>query len=281
MSMSEQKESSVQETDWAAVATGILFTGLLLWWMFLKSAGQFENAFAANGLWAASYQAVALWGGVWGLIIARSWGGTKSVMGRAISALTAGLLFQVLGQSVFSYYNLFAGVEMPYPSLADLGYFGSIPLYAYGILMLAKASGIKLSIKSFVSQIQYTIIPAVVLGLSYYNFLLGYEFDWSAPLKTFLDFGYPLGQAFYVSVALLTYLLSRKTLGGVMKTKVLFILVALAVQYVADYNFLLQVANGTWEMGGYGDMIYLCSYFLMALGLIQMRMHLITTKSSE
>lgn len=269
------------ETDWASIIAGLLFVGLLLWWVFTASMGFSDDALAMKGLWGASYQAVALWGGVWGLVIAKSWGGTKSIMGRAVTALSAGLLFQVLGQSVFSYYNLIAGVEMPYPSLADLGYFGSIPLYAYGVLMLAKASGIKLSLKSFVGQIQYTIIPVVVLGLSYYNFLLGYEFDWSAPLKTLLDFGYPLGQAFYVSVALLAYLLSRKTLGGVMKTKVLFILAALAVQYLADYNFLYQVTNETWGVSGYGDVIYLTAYFLMALGLIQLRIHLINAKSSD
>ena len=204
----------------------------------------------------------------------------KSIMGRAITALSAGLLFQVLGQSVFSYYNLFAGVEMPYPSLADLGYFGSIPFYTYGILMLAKASGIKLTWESFLRQIRFTVIPAVVLGFSYFHFLRGYEFDWTAPLKTFLDFGYPLGQAFYVSLALLAYLLSRKTLGGAMKTKVLFILAALAVQYLADYNFLYQVTNETWGVSGYGDVIYLTGYFLMALGLIQLRMRLIRAKSS-
>ncbi len=278
--MTEEK-TTPQETDWASIVAGLLFVGLLLWWMVNTSMGNSDAALVAKGQWGASYQAVALWGGIWGLVISKSWGGLRSVMGRAIGALAAGLLFQVLGQSVFSYYNLFAGVEMPYPSLADLGYFGSIPLYTYGILMLAKASGIKLSLKSFVGQIQYTIIPIAVLGLSYYNFLVGYEFDWSAPLKTFLDFGYPLGQAFYVSVALLAYLLSRKTLGGIMKTKVLFILAALAVQYLADYNFLYQATNGTWGVSGYGDLVYLTAYFLMALGLIQLRMHLISAKSSD
>ena len=87
----------------------------------------------------------------------------------------------------------------------------------------------------------------------------------------FLDFGYPLGQALYVSLALLTYLLSTKTLGGIMKNKVLLILFALAVQYAADYNFLSQAYAETWRNGGYGDAIYLLAYFLMALGLIQLK----------
>ena len=275
------KETTAQQTDWSAIAAGVLFVGLLLWWMLLSSMGDSDAVLAAKGIWGASYQAVALWGGVWGLVIARSWGGTKSIMGRAIVALSAGLLLQVFGQSVFSYYNLFAGVEMPYPSLADVGYFGSIPLYAYGILMLGRASGIRLSWKTIASQAQILIIPAAILGFSYFNFLRGYEFDWTDPLRVFLDFGYPLGQAFYVSIALLTYLMSKSTLGGAMKTKVLFILLALAVQYLADYNFLLQAAAGSWGVSGYGDVIYLSAYFLMALGLIQLKAHLIKTKSAE
>jgi hypothetical protein len=87
----------------------------------------------------------------------------------------------------------------------------------------------------------------------------------------FLDFGYPLGQAIYVSLALLTYLLSTKTLGGIMKNKVLLILFALAVQYAADYNFLYQAYAETWSVSGYGDVIYLFAYFLMAVGLLQLK----------
>ena len=101
-------------------------------------------------------------------------------------------------------------------------------------------------------------------------FLKNYEFDWSNLLKVFLDFGYPLGQAFYVSLALLTFLLSKEFLGGLMKPKVLIILFALAVQYMADYNFLTQVNNGTWINGGYGDYIYLLAYFLMTIALINL-----------
>ncbi|MDO8483179.1 MAG: hypothetical protein Q7S86_05185, partial [bacterium] len=48
------------------------------------------------------------------------------------------------------------------------------------------------------------------------------------------------------------------------------ILTALVVQYVADYNFLYQFSLGNWINGGYGDYIYLISYFLMTIGLINL-----------
>ncbi len=270
-------DTTEQKKDWSKNIAFGLFGALFTWWVILTgSNGTIEE----KGLWGASYQAIALWGGVWGLCIAKAWGGMKSVMGRAIMAFAIGLLLQVFGQSVFSFYNLFASVEMPYPSLADVGFFGSIPFYAYGIFMLARASGIRISLKSVSSKLQAVIIPVVILGLSYLYFLKGYEFDWSDPIRVFLDFGYPLGQAFYVSIALLTYLLSKKTLGGIMKKKVLFILLALAVQYLADYNFLYQAYAGTWGVSEYGDVLYLIAYFLMALGLIQLKSDFINTKDS-
>ncbi len=271
------KDISELKHDWSAKTAVFLFSGLFLWWMILTAANGTDEA---KGLWGAAYQVVALWGGVWGLLIAKTWGGMKSIMGRAITAFSIGLLLQVFGQSVFSFYNLVASVEMPYPSLADVGFFGSIPFYAYGIFNLARASGIKISLKSASNKLQAVIIPLVILGLSYLYFLKGYEFDWSAPIRVFLDFGYPLGQAFYVAMALLTYLLSKKTLGGIMKNKVLFILLALAIQYLADYNFLYQAYAGTWGVSAYGDVIYLVAYFLMALGLIQLKSDFIKTKDS-
>ena len=102
-------------------------------------------------------------------------------------------------------------------------------------------------------------------------FLQKYEFDWGQPLKIFLDFGYPFGQAIYVSLALLTYTLSKSVLGGIMKKKILFILFAFLMQYVADYNFLFQSSRGTWANGGYGDFLYFLAYFLMTLGLLNLQ----------
>lgn len=246
----------------------LLFAALLVWWLGLHRAGTTDET---KMLWGASYQIITLLGGIWGLFIAASWGGLKSVMGRSILAFSLGLLFQTFGQSVFSYYNIVAHVEIPYPSLADIGYFGSIPLYIYGALMLGRASGVTISLKSFTSKFQAVLIPLIMLSLSYFFFLRGYEADWSDPVRLFLDFGYPLGQAIYVSLAFLVFLLSQKTLGGIMKHRVLFILLALVVQYLADYNFLYQALAGSWGLSGYGDVIYLVAYLLMTIGLIQLK----------
>ena len=213
---------------------------------------------------------MALWGGIWGIAIAQKWGGIRSVMGKTVILFSLGLLFQVFGQLAYAYLSFYIHIDVPYPSSGDIGYFGSIPLYIYGILLLAKASGVKIGLKSFESKIQAILIPLVMLVVAYFLFLQGYEFDWKDPIKIFLDFGYPLGQAIYISIAFLTYLLSRNILGGIMKRKILFILFALCIQFLSDYTFLYQLSRGTWAVGGINDYMYLIAYFIMTLALLQL-----------
>lgn len=247
----------------------VFFLFITLWWINLFLSGARETS--QNYLFAAVYGLICLWGGGYGLIISKKWGGSSSTIGKAIIVLSLGLLAQEFGQLVFSYYNIFLKVEIPYPSWADVGFFGSIPLYIIGMGLLAKAAGAKFSMKTLTNKLQVIVIPLVILIVSYLFFLNGYEFDFSSPLKIFLDFGYPFGEALYISVAILTYSLSRKLLGGVMKSRILLLIAAFVIQYIADFNFLYQSSKGTWINGAYGDYIYFLAYVLMALGLIQLK----------
>ena len=259
----------LSETSLPQRLSVLLFLVLCIWWVEIALVWKNQDI-NQNLYWAASYQILAIWGAVFGLVISKHWGGLKSTLGKAIIFFSIGLLLQSFGQSVFSFYNIISKVEIPYPSIADIGFFGSIPLYIYGGILLGQASGTKFSLRSPHNKAIAIIIPLIMLVASYVFFLENYEFDWGSPMRVFLDFGYPFGQAIYVSVAISTYILSKKFLGGIMKNAVLFILIALLVQYVADYNFLYQTLNETWTNGGYGDFIYLIAYFMMAMGLIKL-----------
>lgn len=273
-----KKESRALFKDWSARTALVLMFSLTFWWAILQSF--FPDAILAKMIWGASYQSMALLGGLWGLKIAFDWGGEKSVVGRLLIAFGFGLLLQTFGQSVFSVYNLFLQYEIPYPSLADVGFFGSIAFYIYGAVMLASASGVRFSLKTLRSRPCVVAIPVIMILVPYFLFLQGYDFKNAGIIQSVLDFGYPIGQAIYVSAALLTYLLTLKTLGGVMKHRVLFILLALVVQYLADFNFLYQASAGNWGVSGYGDLIYLVAYFFMTLGIIQMQTKFVMASES-
>ena len=247
----------------------VLYVGLAAWWLLLNSYDSQVFNLHEKYVWGSLYQTIAFIAGVYGLIQSRKWGGFKSLLGKSIILFSLGLLFQCIGQTVYSYYNLVAQIEAPYPSLGDVGYFGSVILYIGAVLTLARVAGAHISFKSFAGKLQTIILPLIILFGSYYIFLQGYQFDFAQKIKIFLDLGYPLGQAFYVSVALLTLVLSRNVLGGIFQKPIQFFLLALIIQYVSDFNFLFHANNGTWYVGGFGDFMYMTSYFIMGLAIIQ------------
>lgn len=261
-------KSDMKSLNFAEKITSILFIILAGWWAvlyFYYGAGLTEQ----NLYWAATYQVLAVWGGLLGFLASRSWGGIRSRMGRSAAFLSIGLLLQAFGQSSFSYYTTILNVGIPYPSIADVGYFGSVLFYIIGIYSLARVSGASVTLKKYRGKGLVVVIPAILLIFSYNLFLSSYQFDWSNPLRVFLDFGYPIGQAIYVSIAVLAFILSKDVLGGIMRGPIIFVVYALVIQYFADSNFLFQTINGTWINGGYGDFLYTFAYFLMAISLVK------------
>ncbi len=220
-------------------------------------------------IFSAVYGLIAIYGGINGLLIARKWGGNKSLIGKALIYFSLGLFAQEFGQLTYSFYAYYLHIEIPYPSIGDIGYFGSIPLYFLGLINLARASGVHLVLKSYTNKIQAILIPLILLFLSYVLFLSNYHFDWTSPLTILLDFGYPMGQAIYISLAILIYLLTRRQLGGLMKPKVLLLLFALFIQYLSDYTYIYLAHKNVVYVGGPNDFLYLMAYFFMSIALLQ------------
>jgi hypothetical protein len=243
-----------------------LYLIFILWFIFLQFN---SNEFISN-LFDDTYFILAIWGGFVILYIANKWGGLKSLFGKALLMFSFGLFAQSFGQLVYTYYFHFEEIEMPYPSIGDIGYFASVIFYIYGAYLLAKISGVQIKLKSFANLAISIVLPIIVLFISYTIFLQNYQFDWVQPVKIFLDFGYPLGQSIYLSIALLTYLLSRGFLGGLMKNKIFWILISLCFQYLADFIFLYRQNNGIWHTGDPSDFFYVSAYLLMTLSILQL-----------
>lgn len=258
------------------IAVG-LFLFFSLWWGLMESF--MEHTDARYLAFTASYVVIPIYGGICGIHTAQKWGGIKTIMGRSVYMLSLGLLMQAFGQTVYAYYTNFQHIMVPYPSLGDIGYFGTIPLYTYGALLLAKSSGIKISIQSFRKKTIALVIPLTMVLVAYAIFLHDYIFDFSSPMKIFLDYGYPLGDALYVSIAIIIFIFSRTILNGIMKSKAFLLLVALIVQFLADYVFLYTSAWDSYYPGHYTDFIYLASYFTMTIALLHLKSIFVRIKS--
>ena len=267
--MTEQMSHFMGKNKITTSVAVALFVIISLWFFRIHML-DLATTESVRQAWGSIYQIMALFGGIVGLIVSKHWGGYKSLIGRAVLFFSIGLLLQSFGQSVDSYYNYFANQQIPYPSLGDVGFMGSVIAYIIGAWLLMKASGFRFSVKSAGGKFFAIALPLVILFACYFFFLQGYVFDWSNKAKIFLDFGYPFGQAIYVSLALLVYIMSRNFLGGIMKKPIMFLVVALIFQYISDFTFLYQANAQTWYVGGLNDYLYFCSYFLMTLSLINM-----------
>ena len=243
-----------------------LYLVVLSWWVYLQVQGANTNdAYFFNWF----YGLIALSGAVYGILIAiKKWGGWSSVIGRGLILLSLGLLGQWFGLQVWTYYNVVVKVEVPYPSLADFGYFSLIPAYAIAAWMFAQASGAKFSLKTNGGKLQALFIPLIAIVIADILFVKNIGLDLSDPLKTFLDFGYPLGEIIPVSIALFTLTLSRNLLGGTMKNKIIFLVGAFFFQFLTEYAFLYTAGAETYVNGGWNDLMYATSYTIMSLGII-------------
>ncbi len=253
--------------DKKVISAIILFVVLSLWWLYIAINHLQGTGRTHAEIFGASYGVMALFGGFVGLMVSKRWGGFRSLIGKSTGLIALGLLAQEFGQLTYSYLGT-KTTDVPYPSIGDIGYFGSIILYIVGVFYLIKA----VRVKSTLSKVSYRAIivalPIILLTASYWIFLRGYQADPTNKLATILDFGYPLGQAFYFSLAILAYLLSRKYLGGLMKPVILLLIVALLTQYASDFTFLYRNNQGTWQTAGINDFMYLTSYFMMTISLL-------------
>lgn len=245
----------------------ILFTIEFLWWIRIQTFGLFNTDESYFFNWF--YGFIAISGALYGIHISISkWGGWSSIIGRGLILLPVGLLSQSFGVTLWWVYNYLARVEVPYPSLADVGFFGLIPAYTLGALMFAIASGAKFSLRTSGGKLYAFLIPFASLVVAYGLFLKNVGFDLSDPIRTFLDIGYPLGEIIPVSIALFILTLSRKFLGGTMKNRILFLTGAFFFQFLTEYAFLYAAGAQTYVNGGWNDLMYAMSYTIMSLGLI-------------
>ena len=246
----------------------VLFLFYFIWWLYLK---QFvpEPYTALNDYYADTYGIMAGVGGLIGLVVATKYGFLKSYVGKAITFFSLGLISQFLGQLSYTILFYVYDIENAYPAFGEVFFLATIPFYIFGLWFIGKASGVSVSLIGFKNRISAVLLPLAMIGASYSLFLRNYDSQ-DLPFNiVFLDYVYPIGQAIFFSLALLIFYLTNNILGGVMRSRVLFILFSLLFQYIADSLFIFETRAETWYPGGPSDLMFVISYFLMTMALIR------------
>ncbi len=250
---------------------GYIFVMFLFWTgMYVSGIKDLQ----INKFWGVGINFIPLFGGIFGLLTARHWGGFKSAVGKAISFLSLGLLSWSAGNWIWSYYNFFQQVNIPYPSVADIGYILAVPLWMIGMLYLSKATGVKYGLKKKVGQLYLVFLPIISIALSYYLLVVvarggsitaGGEF-----LKVFFDFAYPVGDIIIITIALLVYGLSLKYLGGRYKWPVITTLFGFILMFFADFSFSYETTLGTYYDGDPFNLLFIVALFTISFGIASM-----------
>lgn len=245
----------------------ILFGFFTLWWISL-------SPFDPNVLmdqkesWSVFYWTFAALGGIFGIFSSRRFGFLNSVIGRAILALSVGLLLQVIGQILDGYLYAMGNSQIFYPSISEIGYVGSILAYIYGAYSLLRYVSAGSHEKSFIRNVIIWLTPVVMFAISYFAYLHNYESTSISVLQTIFDFGYPLLQSIYVSLAILILLHTKGTEGGVLKKPIIFLVIALIFQYISDSYFVYEYNLDRWYSANLNDYCYFLAYFLLTLAII-------------
>lgn len=242
----------------------VIWVVYILWWIGIN---YFDMPNRDN--YTDTYGTVALAGSIVGIIIAKRWGMLKSRFGKSLFYFSLGLMLQFLGQLIYALFYRIGEVELAFPSVGDIPYLASNVAYILAVYHLLKV----IVFNSNVFKPKWVLfasaaVTILISWLAYVSFLnLAIE-DERGLIYQVVNVAYPFIQAFYFLIGFVALLQAKRISGGKLFGPVALVLVALIVQYGADFNFLYQSYHETWEAAGVNDLIFVSAYGFMALAIL-------------
>ena len=183
---------------------------------------------------------------------------------RGWTLLGASALSWGLGQAVWCFYELVQGREVPFPSLADLGYLLAVPLALAAMLaFFSPPVGWTSRVRAAVDGL---IVAASLLLISWETALGSvYRGGQGGPLKQAIALAYPLGDVMIISVVVLVAGRSR----SVARLPLGWIAAALVALAVSDSAFAYLTQVGDYATGNPVDAGWVAGYLLLLLAALK------------
>ena len=208
-----------------------------------------------------------------GLSVARSWGGLKSRLGKAITFYSLGVLAWgcgVIGWLIYIY--VLGRTEVPYPSPADFVYMLAQVMWYTGSLFIAGVIGAQYAIKTRFGWLKATLASLAAVGLSYILLVTvarqGSLETTGLSMQTFFDFYYPIATALSLTLVSVVYLLSHKYLGGIYKKSIIILFVGFIFQFFGDFTYTWTTTIETYHNGHWADMMFTTAMLTLTWGLL-------------
>ncbi len=266
----------------------VLFAVTLAWWAILHA---YDKPSDFSGyVFNLFYAFIPFVGGILGIRTARKWG-LKGMMGRSFLMLSLGLIVWAFGGFMWAYYN-FTGTEIPYPSLADIGFGGSTWLFMAGLFYLMRIGWTAFKEDPLAHKVIFMVFPIVALIFNFFflfvkhicvdeicsatrTTILFLEHV-ESPLERFLDIVYPLNDLILLSLALLVLGYSYRLIGGKLTGGFVGICFSMGVLYVADILFTTRTANEIYHNGDISDMAYATALYLLGVSIAKFHININT-----
>lgn len=240
----------------ALYALSVLMVVLVGWSIFLYQLPDHMTNW--NYLFNIGYSLTYLFGAAAAFTAWRTLGG--GLVGRGFLFLSLSLVSYAGGQFVWAYYN-FAGIDVPYPSVADMFYALFIPFTALAIIsfltifrMLTKR---RVLIESFIVLVLAT--GAVFL----YQASQGL-FESSTPLGMFFNIVYLLTDSILITGVVIVI----RTSGGTIHKGLVLLAAGYFMDALGDFVFYYRSAKEVYWNGDISDLIFAVSGYLIALATI-------------
>jgi diguanylate cyclase (GGDEF)-like protein/PAS domain S-box-containing protein len=169
-----------------------------------------------------------------------------------------------LGQSVWSYYELVKGQQVPFPSFADLGYLGAVPFAVAGALFFPSAP-------SRATSLLRTILDGLLIAGSLFIIswatVLGtvYRAGSDSLAAQLISLAYPAGDVVIGTILLI--LASRAARAN--RLPFLLLTGGLIANLLADSAFAYLTTNNTYGTGNPIDVGWMAGYLLIAIAALR------------
>jgi diguanylate cyclase (GGDEF)-like protein/PAS domain S-box-containing protein len=167
-----------------------------------------------------------------------------------------------IGQMLWAWYESVLGEQVPFPSLADVGYFWMAPLTAAGLLLLPAASQ---NLAHRLRSVLDGLMIASSLGLVSWVLVLGPLIDAGAhsPLALFISLSYPLGDVVLVTIVLFIAASYRQS--GAMPIPLALIGTGLVTFAMSDSGFAYLTLVNSYSSGAIIDLGWFVGFALILL----------------
>ena len=174
---------------------------------------------------------------------------------------SASALLWTAGEVVWTVYEVFLGVDVPYPSAADAGYLAAVPFAIAGVFAFASAPS------RMATRGEAVLAGAIVaMSLLFIGWALGladvYDASDVSPAGQLIGLAYPVCDIVTITVLLMALRRATRNQLGPM----LLLLCGLASAALADSAFAYMTVNGAYTvLGSVLDAGWVVGYLLIAL----------------